>query len=626
MSSFDAAMGRPNLPATSRARASSSTAETTSAAPTAPTAAPQESAPTHLGRQLRAGWANVLSGSGLPQQPPSESRRPPGQGARLSASDNSNLSRLEVQRFGSSQNLPPSVRLEEPEQRETSAQTSTVPKETRTKTEGATVQVSIKNVSATAAPARGEATPESKADEPPSAGPRPSPESGKGLSTPSRPQDNSAAANRPQEMQKEATKTAQQQSANFPQTPLGSQFKTVAVFQAMMGNGLQPQAPPEKKESKSTTDRRPDKEKEGDSALGASSTGPHPKVQSRTQQRENRGLQGTLSGSVGKREEGEEKSNRLSAGWKDSKPSDARLANGRVVTAQSPIHSPVLDENQGRHPGKLSPQAHLKQQVLQGQQLAEFALQHAGHSIESLLKKVYGLDARKQLSQAQAVRFLTLVLKLGGEFTFSHSTRVLELALDLADEIGVDEETRQQVELGALLKDTGEMALLLDEAPPEKLEEIGQWLSGQELTQAGLLHDIGKTQIPPEILYKPGRLTEEEYELMKLHPVLGEQMVRPIESLRHLCPTIRGHHERWDGKGYPDGLAGQQIPLGARIIAVADVFDALAAERPYKAGMPIDQVRNILAEGRGTHFDPTLADAFGRVIQRRYPELGNPFE
>lgn len=305
--------------------------------------------------------------------------------------------------------------------------------------------------------------------------------------------------------------------------------------------------------------------------------------------------------------------------------SDSRLSSGRRVTSQLPVNSPILDQIQGQQLlNSKQPQREPLPRI-STHKLAEFALAHAGHSIESLLKKAYRLESRSQLNSQESMLFFTLVLKLSGEFTASHSARVLDLAMDLADEIGLDDETRRQVEGGIAYKDLGEMALLLDKQPDEKTNQIAQWMSGQDLHQAGLLHDIGKTRIPTEILYKPGKLSEEEYEIMKLHPILGEQIIWPIESLRHLCPIIRGHHERWDGQGYPDGLQGEHIPLGARIITVADVFDALHAERPYKAALPVEKVRAILLEGRGTHFDPALADAFGRVLERRYPELGNPF-
>ncbi|HXE72142.1 MAG TPA: HD-GYP domain-containing protein, partial [Candidatus Nitrosotenuis sp.] len=250
----------------------------------------------------------------------------------------------------------------------------------------------------------------------------------------------------------------------------------------------------------------------------------------------------------------------------------------------------------------------------------EVAVRHAGHSIESILKRVYRCQDLEDLDETEAVNSLTLMLKLGGEFTYAHSARVLDMAMELADEVGItDEKTRKQIALGALLKDVGEMGLLLDQESEDKLQKVSEFMSSQDMLRAGLLHDIGKVRVPPEILFKPGRLTEEEYEIMKMHPVYGEQIVYPIASLRHLCPTIRGHHERWDGKGYPDGLKGENIPLPARVIAVADVFDALAAERPYKKGMPLAKVVEILKEGRGTHFDPDLVDAFVRVVQRRFP-------
>ena len=243
--------------------------------------------------------------------------------------------------------------------------------------------------------------------------------------------------------------------------------------------------------------------------------------------------------------------------------------------------------------------------------------------IHKLLEKLYDEEDMEELDEEEAVSGLGLILRLGGEFTYEHSTRVLDLALELADEVGIkDKTTRKEIKYGAALCDIGEFDLLLQSGDnaDRKTHQLENFLGGQDMLRAGLLHDIGKVNIPPEILYKPGKLTAEEYELMKMHPIYGEQIVRPIASLRYLCPTIRGHHERWDGKGYPDGLAGEAIPIAARIISVADVFDALAAERPYKRGMEIQKVRGILAEGRGTHFDPSLVDSFLAIIDRRYPD------
>lgn len=330
----------------------------------------------------------------------------------------------------------------------------------------------------------------------------------------------------------------------------------------------------------------------------------------------------------------------------------------RQVSAHMPVHTPFLDEHHEQEAGDASPlrlfwsgnpkptqsplsgQARLRfpAQGEGGQSLgthlslhsgaaasarADIATRFAGKAIHSLLKKLYDEEDLEELDEEEAVSGLGLILRLGGEFTYEHSTRVLDLALELADEVGIkDKTTRREIKYGAVLCDIGEFDLLLQagEDADKTTRRLEDFLGGQDMLRAGLLHDIGKVNIPPEILYKPGKLTPEEYEIMKMHPIYGEQIVRPIASLRYLCPTIRGHHERWDGKGYPDGLAGEAIPIAARIISVADVFDALSAERPYKRGMEIEKVRGILAEGRGTHFDPALVDSFLRIIDRRYPE------
>ena len=139
----------------------------------------------------------------------------------------------------------------------------------------------------------------------------------------------------------------------------------------------------------------------------------------------------------------------------------------------------------------------------------------------------------------------------------------------------------------------------------------------QLLTKSALLHDIGKVGIPDHILLKPGRLSEEEWAIMKTHAKLGSDAIEhaerggePVEFLALAKEIAHWHHEKWDGSGYPDGLAGDAIPLSARLMAIADVFDALVSRRVYKAHMPIQETRGVIAAGRGTHFDPDMADAF----------------
>lgn len=143
----------------------------------------------------------------------------------------------------------------------------------------------------------------------------------------------------------------------------------------------------------------------------------------------------------------------------------------------------------------------------------------------------------------------------------------------------------------------------------------------RELRQSALLHDIGKIGIRDEILLKEGKLTDEEFAIIKQHPVIGENIIRqiqPDDAMKPLLPGIRSHHERYDGKGYPDGLAGEEIPLFGRILAVADAFDAMTSDRPYRSGMPAEKAIQVLREGRGTQWDPHFVDAFIEVYQEVY--------
>ena len=135
----------------------------------------------------------------------------------------------------------------------------------------------------------------------------------------------------------------------------------------------------------------------------------------------------------------------------------------------------------------------------------------------------------------------------------------------------------------------------------------------EQIAMAARLHDIGKVAVPDAILHKPTKLTDEEWELMRLHPGVGADVINRIPSLADLAPIVRAHHERWDGSGYPDHLAGTSIPLGARIIAVVDAFGAMTTDRPYHKALPPTWALNELRRCAGSQFDPELVDAYNLI-------------
>lgn len=128
------------------------------------------------------------------------------------------------------------------------------------------------------------------------------------------------------------------------------------------------------------------------------------------------------------------------------------------------------------------------------------------------------------------------------------------------------------------------------------------------LQQAAILHDIGKIGVPENILMKPDVLTREEFDILKQHPIIGARIVSPVQFLKDVVPIILHHHERFDGSGYPDGLKGEEIPLGARIIAIADAVDAMLSDRPYAGIKSIEEVKENLVVFSGTQFDPEIVD------------------
>jgi putative two-component system response regulator len=134
------------------------------------------------------------------------------------------------------------------------------------------------------------------------------------------------------------------------------------------------------------------------------------------------------------------------------------------------------------------------------------------------------------------------------------------------------------------------------------------------LYRGGYLHDVGKVGIPDSILFKPGRLTPEEWVVMRSHSMRGEEICRHIRSMSEVLPIIRHHHEKWDGTGYPDGLRGKEIPLLARVLQIADIYDALTSPRPYKpAYTPADALRTIEEESSSGWRDPVLVELFLRI-------------
>jgi diguanylate cyclase (GGDEF)-like protein len=166
-------------------------------------------------------------------------------------------------------------------------------------------------------------------------------------------------------------------------------------------------------------------------------------------------------------------------------------------------------------------------------------------------------------------------------YTRKHSEDVTEYALWMADELGLSEETMRTLRIG------------------------------------GLLHDVGKIGVPDEILRKPGRLSPEEYEVMKRHPRLGELIVGGIPGMESILDAVRSHHERWDGGGYPDQLRGEQIPFMGRLLAVADAFSAMTTDRPYRKGMDFNVALEEIRANIGTQFDPTMAQAFISACEKR---------
>lgn len=185
-----------------------------------------------------------------------------------------------------------------------------------------------------------------------------------------------------------------------------------------------------------------------------------------------------------------------------------------------------------------------------------------------------------QGSYHQTLQTLVLAIEAKDAYTMGHTQRVAMLSVAVARELGL---------------------------PPARIDRI---------KLAADLHDIGKIGIKEGIINKAGALTDFEYENMKSHVILGEKILKPISYLRDILPYVRHHHEKWDGSGYPDNLKGEECPLEARIIALADAFDAMTSQRSYNKPLTITQAVDRVKQASGRHFDPTIVDAFVRMMVR----------
>jgi len=197
------------------------------------------------------------------------------------------------------------------------------------------------------------------------------------------------------------------------------------------------------------------------------------------------------------------------------------------------------------------------------------------------------LDAQKKHAEEIAalhlrtIEALSLAIEAKDHTTHDHLRRVQVYAVEIAKDLGLDE---------AMLN---------------------------AIRAASMLHDIGKLAVPENILSKPGRLTPEEFEKMKIHPIVGSEILDRVEFPYPVVPIVRSHHEKWDGTGYPDGLKREAIPIGARILSAVDCFDALASERPYRQALSPEEAMTTLSAEKGRSFDPRVVE----VMERRYAEL-----
>lgn len=210
-------------------------------------------------------------------------------------------------------------------------------------------------------------------------------------------------------------------------------------------------------------------------------------------------------------------------------------------------------------------------------------------AIMGLVSMVEELKNERRKLIEMSVKAILNALDQKDHYTFGHSMRVAYFSLVVGRELGLDAEKMYELEMSSLF------------------------------------HDIGKIGIPDSVLNKPSRLDEEEFKIMKKHPEKSGEVLIGFEGMEHIAKNARHHHERFDGRGYPDNLKGEEIPLFARIILIADTFDAMTSTRPYRKGLPYLVAFDELRQFSGTQFDPILTEAFIRGLTKEESTNENTF-
>jgi HD-GYP domain-containing protein (c-di-GMP phosphodiesterase class II) len=202
-----------------------------------------------------------------------------------------------------------------------------------------------------------------------------------------------------------------------------------------------------------------------------------------------------------------------------------------------------------------------------------------GAEVKVLKTRIDKLNKQANQSLIEAIFAFAKTIEVKDHYTGEHVEKTVHYATGVARELGLSKEEAERIK------------------------------------QAAMLHDLGKVGISENILLKKSKLTKKEFEAIKKHPQIGVDIIRPIQFLHAIIPLIFYHHERWDGKGYPSGLKGEDIPIGARIIALADVFQALISDRPYRKAYSKSKAIKIIEEGSGTQFDPQVVTALLKIIK-----------